>query len=486
MKKNKYLILFLLLFSTTFYSCDKDYFDINRDPNSPAEVSEDLLLTATLANFSYEVVGGYPPRVTNLWTKHLADATPPPHVGTYDIDENDVNNFWTYTSYTHVMNNSKKLSELALANENPQYSAIAKIVWAWNMTYITDLFGDVPFSQAWKGEEGNFKPTYDSQEDVYKAIQNLLDEAIVEANQPAGLKVPGADDLVYGGKMANWIKLANSLKARAYLRLSYAPGYDAAEQADKALAALNAGAISSNAEMPTFKYANQPGAENPWYQYAIDGKWGTFTRPSVFYLDLLQSKNDPRIAYQATVATTGTDIGKYVGATNDGGNPGTAGSAIGPFYSAADAPVYMFIYAEIPFIRAEAEFLKAGKMITPEVIDAYNKGIQASMSMYGISAAEITAYQLANALNVLDPEAAYDQIMTQKYIANYLQVEPYNDYRRTGYPVLPLNEEAVIDRIPLRFPVPSGERLYNPTNVPSNLPAGYASLLVPVWWDTTL
>ncbi len=495
MKLHRYFILAVLLFSSTFSSCDKDYFDINRDPNAPSEVSEALMLTGILAHFSYEVIGGYPPRITNLWTKHLADATPIPHIGTYDLDENDVNNFWSYTSYTDVMNTSMELIELAKENGNPKYSAIAKIIIAWNMSYVTDLFGDAPFSQAFKGTEGTFKPAYDTQEEIYKQLQNLLDEAIVEADQ-ASLKSPGTDDNIYRGNMSQWKKMANTLKARLHLHLTNAPGYHAATQAEKVLQALNAGALSSNDDMPTYAYLNTPAAENPWYQYAIDGKWGTFTRPSQFYVDTLLGLSDPRIAWMATKVTEGPSAGQYVGATNDGANPtkATERTAIHPFYSAANAPVYWFIYAEVPFMRAEAEFLKAGKMVTPAVVQGYNAGIAASMSMYRntayatgtpIPATAITAYQAAHALNPARPEEAYAKIILQKYIANYLHVEPYNDYRRTGYPDLTLNEAAVIDIIPLRFPVPSSERSYNADNINKlSIPIGLPNLKVPVWWDS--
>lgn len=491
MKKNNILLLIVFLFSSAFLtSCDKEFFDINSDPNAPKENREDLFLSATLANFSYETAGGYPVRVTALWTKQLAAATPTPHAGTYDIDENDVNNWWRFTSYTKVMNNSKELIKMADANGNFQYSAIAKVILAYNLAMISDLFGDVPYSEAFKGEEGNFKPTYDKQEDVYREVQRLLDEAIVDADKPSTAAIPlnpKADDRVYGGNMAKWKKLANSLKARYHLRLTNAPGYDAAEQANKALAALDAGAITTNADAPKYGYLASPSSENPWYQFAIDGKWNLTNRPSAFYLNKLQEMNDPRIAFQATKATTGPDAGKYVGAENDGGTPTAANittvSQIHPFYAEAKAPVYFYIPAESHFIRAEAEFLKAGKTVTPAVLEAYNAGITTSMEMYGLASTDFAAYRVANTLNILNSAAAYEQIMTQKYIANYLQVEPYNDYRRTGYPTLPLNNEAVIDRIPLRFPVPSSERLYNAQNIPSNLPVGYANLLVPVWWD---
>jgi hypothetical protein len=151
----------------------------------------------------------------------------------------------------------------------------------------------------------------------------------------------------------------------------------------------------------------------------------------------------------------------------------------------------MTIYAEIPFIRAEAEFLIANRTVTANVITAYNAGIAASMGMYGIT--NYATYAAANVLSAV-PATAYTQIMTQKYIANYLQFEAYNDYRRTNIPNLPINNEVYpgetldiapqINQVPVRFPYPSSERSYNPGNIPANVPAAYLDALkVPVWWD---
>ncbi|QNF33683.1 SusD/RagB family nutrient-binding outer membrane lipoprotein [Adhaeribacter swui] len=490
MKRKIYLFLFITVFSSTFYSCE-NYLDINYDPNAPKEVTEKLMLPAILSTFSYEVAGGFPVRISANWTKYIAYAGTGPHEGQYRLTPNETDNFWRYSSYTDIMKTSTELIAKANQNGNPAYSAIAKIMLAWNMSYVTDAFGDAPLSQAFQGEAGVNKPTYDKQEDIYKRIQVLLDEAITEAGQDTGLQ-PGAEDFIYGGDMTMWQKLARTLKARFYLRLSNAPGYNAATQADLALQALNAGALTSNNEMPKFNYVNAPNAENPWYQYTIDGKWSTAYKPSVFYLDLLNSKNDPRLEYQVDPVPAGANAGKYVGVTNDATPTAlTNYSAIGKFYSAADAPLYMLVYAEVPFIRAEAEFLKAGNTVTPAVITAYNEGIAASMSMYGIGAASIATYQEAN---VLQPATAYEQIMTEKYIANYLQFESYNDFRRTGYPNLPLNTETypdtelevgpVIESIPVRFPYPSSERSYNPENIPAEVPAAFLQALqVPVWWD---
>lgn len=189
-----YLIIFAFLSLIGVTSCSKQL-DINADPNNPTEVSENLLLSGILGSFSFEVAGGYPVRNTSLWTKHIAYATADRHPGNYWMTTNDVNNLWNAFSYTDVMANCMDLISKAEENNNPQYTAIAKIILAWNMSFITDLFGDAPFTEAFKAQEGILKPKYDKQEDIYKSIQALLDEGIALAKQTEGQK-PGKDDYI--------------------------------------------------------------------------------------------------------------------------------------------------------------------------------------------------------------------------------------------------------------------------------------------------
>lgn len=490
--KIKYIIFpLVLLLLTTVYSCKK-YLDVNNDPNSPSQVTEALMTSSIISTFSYEVAGGYPVRVTSFWTKHLAYATPGPHEGNYYLVANDVDNFWRYSSYTAIMGTAKELIEKADKNGNPSYAAIGRVIMAWNLAYLTECYGSVPYTDAFKGESGNTKPKYDSQEEIYKQIQLLLDQAIVDAGKGTGAK-PGTEDFIYGGTMSSWAKLARTLKARYYLRLSNAPGYNAVTQANLALAALDAGAITA-AEAPFFQYMAATNSDNPWYQYAIDGKWSTTPRPSQYYVNLLSDTDDPRIEFQVAKVPSGDNEGEYIGVTNDGPPIAiTNYSAIAPFYSARDAKLRLIVYAEVPFIRAEAEFLKAGKVVNQAVIDAYSDGIAASMDMYGITS--YATYATANEITLATPsQDAYRLIMTQKYIANYLQFEAYNDFRRTGFPVLPINDEVYegeeidiepyLSIVPLRFPYPSSERSYNASNIPSDVAINpVTAMAVPLWWD---
>ena len=108
--------------------------------------------------------------------------------------------------YVIGLNNLRILNQKAEASGKTNYAAIAKILSAYTLGTASDLWGDVPYSKAFNGT-GNLTPGYDSQEDVYKAVQDLLTAGIADIEK-AGIVVPGGDDYFYGGDMDKWKKLA--------------------------------------------------------------------------------------------------------------------------------------------------------------------------------------------------------------------------------------------------------------------------------------
>lgn len=530
MKNTKIVSLILsvgMFFSSV--SCE-EFLDVNKDPNNPTDVSEALLLTGILANFSYEVVGGYPVRVTNTWVKQTTYNAVLPSYDNYQVTENDVNNLWTFYSYPQIMHNCKVLAEKAEASSALNYAAIAKIIWAWNMSIVTDLWGNAPFSEALQPDEFP-KPAYDSQESIYQALQNMLDDAIsdIDATEKNAAITPGADDFIYKGVMSKWRKVAYTLKARFYLRLTYAPGHTPATQAQLALDAIDDG-LASSADNAEYPYLEDAGQENPWFQYAIDGKWDNNTQISANYIDLLDSLGDPRMHSQAELVANA-----YAGHENGTAAEGDL-SAIGSRYSSADAPLTFMTYAEAEFIRAEAQFLLNN---TPDAEAALKRGIKASIDYekdaivkridkimtdtlldLSINDEQIfivgqdqmgedsvylnPAFNATTASGIVQwaeddyvqvngslggtPEQNYRRIMEQKYIADFLQFETYNDWRRTGYPevfIVPQPYPDNLTTVPLRFPYPSAELQYNATNVNAEgLPVGFRSLGSKVWWNS--
>lgn len=467
-----------------------DLSGVNEDPNNPTQVPEALQLSGLLGAFSYEVVGGQPARVPAHWVQQLSFGGSPPSFDNYDFDESDSNNLWAFTAYTDVMNNARELATRAEANGNYAYAAIAKTIMAFNLGIMTDLFGDVPYTQAF--DPSRTQPPYDTQQQVYEQVFALLEAALADYDLPSP-RTPGTDDLLYGGNMARWKKLTYMLIARFNIHLTRAPGNTAAQRAQQALDALQNG-FAGNADDADYRYYATTGQENPWFQWAIDGKWDTRNQLSAHYVTLLQSTNDPRLPVQARPAGAVNNNGPvagfnpanpvYVGHQNGLTGPGaSAVSSIGTFYSAPNAPLTWISYAEGKFIEAEARFILSGAAAAEPV---YRQAIAASMNKLGVPAAARDAYLAARP--ALTAENALREIMVEKYVANFLNLDVYNDWRRNGFPQLtPVTEQARAPRIPLRFPYPISELTTNAANVDATgVPRGTSALAVPVWWDTTL
>lgn len=461
-----------------FTSCD-DFLDVNTDPNVPTVVPENLILTGVLARHSYQVVGSWPARHGVKWSQQIAwNAAVPPTWDNYDLTEGGSGASWSF-GYANIIKNAVELDRVANENGNYAYAGIAKVIIAWNLSVLTDTYGDIPWEEA-LDPVAHTKPAYQSQQQIYEAVFEYLTAAIEDFQRPSPL-VPGAHDLVYGGNMANWERLAYSLMGRYHMRLSFAPGQNPAQRAQSALTALQNG-FTGNDHNAMFRHGTDQGSHNPWHQFAISGDWDDRDRLSYHYVQLLKSLDDPRLPIQArATADTVSDGTFYGGHVNGlpGGGRDTV-SQIGEFYSAPDAPLYLFHYPELKFIEAEATFLAQGAVAADPI---YREAIGAHMDKLGIDAADRDDY--IDALPALTADNGHEQIMIQKYIANFLSPEVWVDWRRTNYPTLiPVTHEARVDEIPRRFPYPIAEWQYNTENVTATgVPLGYDSMKSRVWWD---
>ena len=481
MKRNKALsILFagVLLAGT---GCKK-FLDVNKDPNNPLTVSESLILPDVELTTSTQIVGGYNANVTSYWMQQLSLNQPSPGIETYLMLPNDDDNTWSFYLYPNVFQNLNVMITEAEGAGHNQYVAIGKTLFAFNMAITTDLWGSVPFSQALQ-PTAIPKPKYDKQEDIYKGIQSMLDSALYYIGQPASKIAPGSDDVVFNGDMDAWKKFIYSLKARFYLRLTKAPGYTASAQADLALTAL-ANGFASNSDNATVAYSGSSQAENPWYEGTLPGAGGVVMNKQ--FIDGLVARNDPRLPILATKGSGGTYAGRQSGADVALSPNYKVFSVPNTFYGgflplvASTAPqpgtaasVYLMTYSELLFIQAEATFYKSGAAAAQPI---YEAAIAAHMDMLGVSGTDKATYIASKTL--LNASNAIQEIIDEKYVADFLSIETFNDWRRTGFPSLTIAQNAYLSGIPRRWPYTFTEVLTNPQPEQSGV-----TMLDRVWWD---
>lgn len=456
MKKYIKSIILTAVSISLLTGCQSELDHFNENPNSPITTTPSLLLAAMeVSTFSTHTSGLT--RNASIFTQHLAgtDVGQMGEIARYVITENDITNEWN-TLYGTTLISGHILSRDFAANY-PYYNGVGQILTALNLGYATDMWGDVPYDEAFRAEEGNKTPKYNTQEEIYQRLQSILDQAIVNLKKPASsnLSVPGDDDFIFNGNTQKWIKIAYVLKARYALRLTQVDP----TAAQKALDYITLSGISSNSDDANTFFPGTANGQNQWYAFDVSRK--NYLKTGKYFVDYLSNSSDPRLGFMIAKNAAGLYVGN---SAEDQLSVNT--SYIGSAFASVNSPVGIVTYAEAKFIEAEAKF-RLGQNAQPALAD----GVAASvLKVTGTPAtpafltAATTTVTLAN-------------IIQQKYIALYLTMEPYNDYRRTGFPALVPNQGSNTKTIPLRLPTSVEERQYNPNaTVVSNVTTN-------VWWD---
>lgn len=457
----KILILFFPCILLSISGCKK-YIDVNKDPNNPTTVGEAQMLAPLEVDISSSLFAGNVASIVQEYMQVAALNQVAPNAGTYLMYNSDMDGDWT-NLYTTCLNNLVTLNKMAEADGKANYAGIAKILTAYCLGTGTDLWGDIPYSQAFNGTS-NFTPKYDSQKEIYAQIQSLLDAGIADIAKNGAI-TPSGDDYFYAGDMTKWAKLAYLLKARYYMHLSKAPGFTATAQAQLVLTALDNG-MQSNDDDLKMAYTGAAGQENPWQQNFISASTLVLANTVV---DGFKTRNDPRLSIMVAPATnTGLYTGLPEGLTSI--NSLEDYSRPGDFYGAVGATNYIVNYSEAQFLKAEATLITSGYAAAQPI---YQAAVMSHMNKLGVSASAASNYLSSRTLTSANAEQL---IIEEKEIANFLSFENFNDYRRTGFPVLTPAPNA-LSAIPRRVLYPEVEIVSNPQ------PQQGAKLTDRVWWD---
>ncbi|MEJ5962260.1 SusD/RagB family nutrient-binding outer membrane lipoprotein [Pedobacter immunditicola] len=424
-------------------SCKKDYFydDINVDPSELQDPAPSSLVPGIILSTGYNW-GGDASRFSSIFMQQVTGAANQSVLANnYAVSSDDVDNMWTAGLYGGgIMNNANALINIATRENQLHYAALGQVMMAFNLGLATDVWGDVPYTQAFKGIE-NTQPTYDTQEQIYASIDQLLTSAITSlGTEEESPFQPGSEDLLFGGDLEQWLRFAHSLRAKFFLHLAKR---DRANY-DRALTEAALGFLpGENAEV---RFAGTSvTSENPWYQFNTQRADIGFTG-NIY--DMMAAASDPRLAVYSDGA-----------------------EGLGTLYGSNNSSVFLMSYDELKFIEAECHLQKsasdAGAAAT-----AYNEGVRANLSR------TISNESYAATIAKTGANITLADVMTQKYIALFLSPEVWTDWRRTGYPTLVAPEGSSLGgELPRSLPYPSGEQRYN-VNAPRN-----TSLLRRVWWD---
>lgn len=456
----------------------KKFLDVNTDPNNPLQASENLILPPIITDIGTTVTGGTFSNsntsgvalINAYWMQQLSLNQPLPQFESYKFTTGDAEYTWG-EMYINILQNLKRLREAAEEHENHSYGVIAKILTAYTLGVTTDMWGDIPYTEAF---EGNLRPKYDKQEAIYTMIQSMLDDAIAENQMEPGNLTPGADDFLYQGDMEKWEKFAYALKARHYIHLTKAPGHNAATQANLALAAIEKAFTSPEDEARLDIFSDAAGHESPWYKNTENSQGGVVLASTL--VDTLIARQDPRLPFIANKGSQGTYLGRQ--STSDVVPDVTIYSTLGDYYSAAGTPVTLLSYSEQQFIKAEATLITAGAAAAQPI---YQQAVKDNLTAVGVNLSSPAAVNYLAKRGQLTSANALQRIIEEKSIANLLSIEIFNDWRRTGFPNLTLapNPQAGVTTIPRRYQYSQQEVSTNPQ--PENTGTKITDR---VWWDT--
>ena len=410
--------------------CGDSYFQgprLNENPNQPSKATADQQFTGFQA-FAFYTLTGDLNRLVSLWMQQMA-GTGRQWAGydKYVVTENDFTfgSFYTQGGLVDIRGVQSKVASDKL------YLGVAQTWEALIMDLASDVWGDIPYSEAVKDV---LQPKLDKQVDVHNALLALLDQAITNLN--AGGAGPGGADLVYGGNKTQWLQAAHTLKARLYMHLAE---LDASNYA-KALTETNSGISSASNDFTTYQ-STTTGEANHWYQFRIQR--GTDISAGAFLVNLMKARNDPRLG---DFFSAGSDApgGAILGAAPGEEFDGTE-AWLSDVRGAPDFRQPILTFAENQLIRAEAQYRTNAQPAALATLNAY----RASVGL--------------GAKNGLTGAALLQAIMEEKYVALFQNTEVWNDYRRTCYPNL---TPAAGNFIPARLVYGTDERRAN-SNIPS-------------------
>jgi hypothetical protein len=487
-----------------------DLVAVNKDPNNPTSAPPQPVFTYATRVSMARYYGRTPMNMTGpvLTGQHLAESQYPDEDQYLRLD-GSVTDGSFIGSYTAELKNFQTVIDAGKTAGEPLLWGPAQVMRSLIFGYVTDVWGDVPYSQALKGDaaEAIILPAYDAQKDIYTGLFSDLAEAVTGLSSGGGVQSLGSADPIYGGDGLMWQRFANSLRARHAMRLA---NVDPATAQAQLNAAINApgGLIQSNAGNAEIHWPGDGVNDNPW---SANNKGRDDHRLSKSLLDQMVPFGDPRVGIYAQptqcfvnpVSGCPSNPPKYAGLVNglsatDAATFAKVTSRPGEvFYSTDDFcvgcttlkgatfPNFILTYAEVSFILAEAA--QRG-WISGSAAGYYEQGIRASIEQWGVTdQAAIDAYLAQPAIAYQGGTAGLTQIALQRWIALYTDgVEAWSEWRRTCVPAtVKPGPDAIIGTVPRRYLYSITDHAVNSANVDAAVARqGPDDFTTRMYWDT--
>ncbi|MBY0433365.1 MAG: SusD/RagB family nutrient-binding outer membrane lipoprotein [Cyclobacteriaceae bacterium] len=290
-------VLTSLILITVVSSCDLFNLDINTDPNNPQTVTPDLLLPSVMYNASNTFAAGLNTNATGFVGGMIVSAED------WNLNQSSYVGTWS-TLYTGPLKDLDEVIKFCRnAGNQPGYLGIALVLKAYYFSMMVDLWGDVPYFDAFNGNnlaKPNQNPKYDSGADVYADLLASLDEAVTSLNAVDPVDTRRGDP-IFGFnsgsttiQRAKWVATANSLKLRMLIQTRRVSNNSAAIQA-----VLAQPLITASADDFQFQFGRllNPDNRHPWYQNAYTGAENGFNYFGHQIMFEMIRDRDPRLPF---------------------------------------------------------------------------------------------------------------------------------------------------------------------------------------------
>lgn len=479
------LVPYIVLITAGLFvgSCTEDFAEINTNPNDPETISPALLLPNAI-QVSVDRYWGHSTRFERLnidaamcWVQHIARNIYINSEGdTYEVPVTISSGTWDNV-YRNSLVNFESILELSGPGGkyvNRNYEGIGLTMKAFTYSFLVDVFGPIPYSEALKGAaaESINSPKYDSMEDIYAGI--LADLKL--ANEKLSVTGPAvAGDIMFGGDILRWKKFANSLRLKlANRQAAKKPSESRAIMLEIISNPTQFPIFTSNSDFAELVHANVIGSRNKMFDvFSTRSDWNISTT----FVNKMTELEDPRIAAYALPLADGTYAGLPNGLTDEAAGTYVA-STIGARFLDAEAPSILMTYSELMFVLAEAAL---DGDITGNAGEYFEKAVEASFDQNGVQMPS----DYISKLGTLNKE----NLMTQKWIALFGQgIEAWTEYRRTGFPVMPAPNPAAIFSnngvLPTRLEYPLSEYSLNMDNITQGIQllGGEDNMRTKLWW----
>ena len=508
MKKGLIKILTIGLLATSLIGCT-DWLDVNTDPNNPSEASMELVFPVGVFEVATNV-GGYYNLVGGMWSQYYTQsnaANQYKYIDGYGLNADDFQQQWR-EMYSGALNDLTYVKNNAKTAQNWSMYLMATImeVYAWQA--MVDLYDQIPYSEALYGKEGQFSPKFENGKDIYVDLLLKLDSALhKDFNAPTAAltTTQKKQDQIFAGNVNSWIKFANTLKLKLYLRQMYAN----TTVAQAGIAKLYTdGALFLDMDAKLDIFINEKNKDNPLFSSdRTNLNVGTNLRASSTLYNYLEDKTDTRYSFLIDKAPNGT---KGIPMPQGGFDIITTMMdpvTVSVFRLYPTTPVYFISKAESYFIQAEVVAKGWG---TGDAKTLYNSGVSAAFTRCGVDG---SSYIATGGEYEFPTDGTFEQkqeaIIVQKWIsmAGIQGLEAFLETNRTHYPgistieawtgtsssgslntnykggklVYSLAGISEGKKFPKRLLIPQEERAAN-TNMPVDLKA--KKVTDKVWWDT--